>query len=261
MLISKFIAANFNIGNNALYDFVNITILVYSLVLPPLVVLFIKRLTQNGMVSRYMKNFKRRKAFALHLNFSFLAAAVISGILYPFAGVFWTDLIIIPIVSTINVFYVLYIYLYFDIASLSKDVVFYYSGAFSNFKDIDNQIVIDSHDPTGLETFQNYLKVLEKDKLYLQPDFSMSSFAAHVNIPKHALSSIINEYSDARLADIVKQKRVAYLQELLNSEDYKHFSIEGLAEISGYINKSSMYRHFKEVTGQTPAEYKKMLEI
>ncbi|MDR3061773.1 MAG: helix-turn-helix domain-containing protein, partial [Dysgonamonadaceae bacterium] len=54
----------------------------------------------------------------------------------------------------------------------------------------------------------------------------------------------INEY---RIKEIIK---------IMSDPAYKHMSIEEISEQGGFNSRSSFYKAFKDITGQTPSQFK-----
>ena len=49
--------------------------------------------------------------------------------------------------------------------------------------------------------------------------------------------------------------RVEHAKTLLNNSQYSNLTIEGIAQMSGFVTRSNFYSAFKNETGQTPSDY------
>ena len=97
----------------------------------------------------------------------------------------------------------------------------------------------------------------KKNKTYLQSDFSLTSLAASIDIPKHHLSQIINEEMHTTFYDLVNTKRIEYAKLLIREKNNMHLTLEGLGYECGFNSKSTFFYNFKKHTGKTPGQFKK----
>jgi AraC-like DNA-binding protein len=74
------------------------------------------------------------------------------------------------------------------------------------------------------------------------------------------LSQIINEYYQQNFFDFVNSYRIEAVKSKLQKPDYDAYSLLAIAYECGFGSKSSFNRIFKNITGQTPTQYKKNLQ-
>ncbi|MCX7985881.1 MAG: AraC family transcriptional regulator [Bacteroidales bacterium] len=103
-------------------------------------------------------------------------------------------------------------------------------------------------------------RAMEEEKVYLRPQLSLQELAKKVNLSPSMLSQILNIYFNSNFSDFVNQYRVRAVIEKLQNPYYNRFNIVVLAYESGFNSKASFHRIFKQHTGKTPTEYKRMLE-
>lgn len=105
------------------------------------------------------------------------------------------------------------------------------------------------------ETILSRLKaVMENEKLFLNPSFSLPDLAEKLRISVHQLSQAINEGLGKSFFELVAEYRVNEAKQLL--KDQPNIKIEEIAEQVGYNSKSSFNTVFKKITGKTPSEFR-----
>lgn len=98
-------------------------------------------------------------------------------------------------------------------------------------------------------------ELLEKEKIYKQPDLSMIKLANKLNTNTSYLSVIINKRFKESFKTLINKYRINEARRLFKSSDYANFSIEGISEEVGYQSRSTFYQSFKQITGLTPTQY------
>lgn len=99
------------------------------------------------------------------------------------------------------------------------------------------------------------LQVMGRQKPYLDPDFSLAGLSQLCHVDKFKLSMAINQGMNTSFFSLVNQYRVEEFIRLTSSDDYHNFSLLGIAQESGFKSKSTFYKAFRELKGQTPKEY------
>lgn len=97
-------------------------------------------------------------------------------------------------------------------------------------------------------------QVMEIEKPFLNPAFSLPDLADKLKISVHQLSQTINEGLNKNFFELAAEYRVNEAKRLL--KDQPHIKIEEIAEQVGYHSKSSFNTVFKKVTGMTPSEFR-----
>jgi AraC-like DNA-binding protein len=105
------------------------------------------------------------------------------------------------------------------------------------------------------KTEREMLEVIEKEKLYLEPKFSLRDLADRLGQSTHNISRIINAREGRTFYDLINGYRVQHLQQLLADPAKQHLTILALGLESGFNSKASLNRIFKNVTGLTPRQY------
>jgi AraC-like DNA-binding protein len=99
---------------------------------------------------------------------------------------------------------------------------------------------------------------MQLEKPHLNPDLTLPDLASSIGIPSYQLSRIINEQFRCNFFEFINEYRVNEVKSKINSLEWNHFSLLGIAFESGFNSKSAFNRVFKKVTGHTPSEYKSM---
>lgn len=86
-------------------------------------------------------------------------------------------------------------------------------------------------------------------------DVTLEKMAIHFGYQPKYLSRLIRQLFDQTFSQLKTETRVSISKSLL---ELTTKSIEEISEIVGYPSISSYYRAFKEATGMTPSEYRKM---
>jgi AraC-like DNA-binding protein len=108
--------------------------------------------------------------------------------------------------------------------------------------------------------FDSLVKYMESAQPYLDDQLTLSQLAADLNISVNNLSQIINEYYQQNFFDFVNGYRIEAVKSKLQKPDYDAYSLLAIAYECGFGSKSSFNRIFKNITGQTPTQYKKNLQ-
>ncbi len=103
--------------------------------------------------------------------------------------------------------------------------------------------------------YKKFKELLEKEKIYKQPDISASKLARKLNTNTSYLSIIIHNRFEESFKSIINKYRINEARRLLTSPEYSKYSIEGIAEEVGYNSRSTFYQSFKQITGLTPTQY------
>ena len=107
--------------------------------------------------------------------------------------------------------------------------------------------------------FEAVLQQIEEHKLYLNQELTLRLLAQQVKVNEKKLSSWINQYTERNFYQLINQYRVDEFKRQLTLPENQNYSLLGVAQNSGFRNKSTFYKVFKELEGFTPNDYKKGL--
>jgi putative ABC transport system permease protein len=115
--------------------------------------------------------------------------------------------------------------------------------------------------PTEIKQKGAWLKKTVKAGLYYQdPELSLSSLAETLGLTTHELSRIINTVFKKSFNDFINEYRVAKVVQKMQDPACDHLTLLGIAFESGFNSKTTFNRTFKQITGESPAEYKNHLK-
>ena len=98
-------------------------------------------------------------------------------------------------------------------------------------------------------------RVMETDKLYLDANLSLQKLASYLAISPNYISQTLNETLSINFFDFVNQWRIeAAKPKIIANQD----TVLNIALDVGFNARSSFYKAFKQETGQTPSEFRKM---
>jgi len=102
-------------------------------------------------------------------------------------------------------------------------------------------------------------QLLSADKIYRDPDLSMTKLADLSGLSNSYLSQILNQLQGQNFFDYVNSFRIDEVKQHIQDPKYAHYTILGIAEEAGFKSKSTFNAVFKKKTGMTPSQYKKTL--
>ena len=109
--------------------------------------------------------------------------------------------------------------------------------------------------PTSLQLSEQLSQIIEQEELFKQPDIRITDIAARLATNRTYISAIIKSLSGENFSNMINGYRVRYAQKLM--KEHPDMSVTEIAEESGFSSRSAFYRNFKEMTGLSPAEWKK----
>ena len=105
------------------------------------------------------------------------------------------------------------------------------------------------------KTLEPLLHLMRKEKPYLDPELSIVTLAAKLNMHPYKLSKLVNSKLQQNFFDFINKYRVEEFKNLALDAEHKHYSILVIAYDAGFNSKASFNRIFKNITGYTPSQY------
>lgn len=96
---------------------------------------------------------------------------------------------------------------------------------------------------------------LEKEKPFLNTEFSMSHLAVAFNVPQHHIANCFNQIIKKKFTSLRTEFRVNYAKELLANGLINTLSIDGIGAQAGFTTRSHFYASFKLIVGCSPLAY------
>ncbi len=113
----------------------------------------------------------------------------------------------------------------------------------------------------GVEEVKLFFRVkslMEKEKLYLDPNLTLKDVADHLHTNTKYLSQVVNHHAGCNFQHFINTFRVNEVKSKLTGEEFQNLTLFGIALQCGFKNKSTFYKVFREITGRTPKEYIRM---
>jgi AraC-like DNA-binding protein len=98
-------------------------------------------------------------------------------------------------------------------------------------------------------------------EFYLNPEIDRKELASYLNIQPHIFSSFISQAYQANLNDVINRYRIKYVEEGLKNGKWNELTQEAIAEKAGFNNRVTFLTAFKKVTGTTPTQYIKDIQL
>lgn len=118
------------------------------------------------------------------------------------------------------------------------------------------EVVEEKKEDIVLATWKQKVKSLvEDEKLYEEPELTLSSLAKKMSTNTSVLSRVINQGFNASFNDFINEYRINAVKEKLQSGEQKIQTLLGIAYDCGFNSKATFNRAFKKTTGLSPKEW------
>lgn len=139
----------------------------------------------------------------------------------------------------------------------------YYNGIFNQRTEIrkytleENSVNIKNVSKKGKEQIESIKTIIKTQKLFLNPQFSLSFLAEKLNLNESYLSHTFNQNSTVNFSEYVNKLRIKEAQQLLKNKQFENYTIIAIGLEAGFNSKSTFYNRFKKEVGVTPTQYRK----
>ncbi|TPG35419.1 helix-turn-helix domain-containing protein [Flavobacterium pectinovorum] len=104
--------------------------------------------------------------------------------------------------------------------------------------------------------FQKLEILCKEQHIYTDSTLNREKVAEKLGISAGYVSQIINTITEDNFANYINQYRVEAVKEMISNSEYENYNLLTMGLESGFTSKTTFYKAFKKVTGQTPNEYK-----
>tara|TARA_R110000868_G_scaffold119310_7_gene316046 strand:- start:9830 stop:11047 length:1218 start_codon:yes stop_codon:yes gene_type:complete len=111
---------------------------------------------------------------------------------------------------------------------------------------------------TKNQHFQNFLQLLDEEKLYRNPELSRDIVADKLNMSAGYLSQLISASVNSNFTSLINDYRIKDIEQMLLNPDFNKYSIVAIGLEAGFQSKSTFYSEFKKKTGYSPNQFKLM---
>jgi AraC-like DNA-binding protein len=102
------------------------------------------------------------------------------------------------------------------------------------------------------------LERMERDRLYLDPEITLPKLAQALDVPSAHLSQVLNDRLGRNFYEFINRYRVEAAQRRLAGPDSGRDKLITVALDCGFSSLATFNRVFKEISGRTPSEYRKV---
>ncbi len=179
--------------------------------------------------------------------FSFTTIYFLTAVTVSFFTAFangWRDFIYYYLLS--STIFLLIAFILYKKPEFLRSIQSKYLSSNLSKKDLDNII-------------EKLSSAFEKEEIYLDGRLSVRKLGKLIDENPHSISQAISLRLSTNFNSYVNRYRVDYAKKLFQDPAYDHYKIEGIALESGFNNKVTFNRSFKEFTGQTPSAYRSHL--
>ena len=110
---------------------------------------------------------------------------------------------------------------------------------------------------TADDIIPQLLDLMDKKKIYLDPDLTLRDLAAKLRIHYNHLSQIINTRFEMSYNDYVNKYRIEEVQRQLKDPANNDRTVLEIMYECGFYSKSVFNTAFKKFTGMTPSQFRK----
>ncbi len=102
--------------------------------------------------------------------------------------------------------------------------------------------------------------LMEKEKLYRNPDLTLPVLAKKLKLTPNTLSQVLNGYCGQSFYNFVNGYRLEEVVSMMRDPEFDDKSVLELLYEAGFKSKSTFNPIFKKWTGKTPSEYRKEIQ-
>jgi AraC-like DNA-binding protein len=105
--------------------------------------------------------------------------------------------------------------------------------------------------------FQRLDYLLTNERIFLNSALNSHDLAKLLNTNRTYLSIVIQEKFNTNFYNLINSYRVEEAKKYLSHEEFHKYTLDAIAEMSGFATRTVFYRTFKRLVNETPAEFKK----
>jgi YesN/AraC family two-component response regulator len=107
------------------------------------------------------------------------------------------------------------------------------------------------------ELYNNILSYFEKERPYINPDYTITQLANALNSNIVYISQAIKIHQDINYNLFVNTFRINHVKEMIAQNIHNKYTLEHIYLSSGFRNQSTFNKVFKQIEGITPSEFYK----
>jgi AraC-like DNA-binding protein len=198
---------------------------------------------------------------------------IISSLLFAYlitclAGLFFQydispTMNVLALTATFIIHWTAYIGIYKYKLAKNKDAIYNFLNKDFAISHTNLQIVENSTSEEYRESitadnlyFQKLELLCKEQHIYTDSTLNREKVAEKLGISVGYVSQIVNTITGDNFANYINQYRVEAVKEMISNSEYENYNLLTMGLESGFTSKTTFYKAFKKVTGQTPNEYK-----
>jgi len=215
---------------------------------------------------RHLKDSQEKKWILILLTivslllFAWLITAL-EGLLFNYD--ISSSMSVVALFATFIIHWTAYIGIYKYKLAKNKDAIYNFLNqdsavSYNNLQIADNITPQDYKESiTADNLYFQKLELLCKDQhIYTDSTLNREKVAEKLGISPGYVSQIVNAITGDNFAHYINQYRVEAVKEMIANPEYENYNLLTMGLESGFTSKTTFYKAFKKVTGQTPNEYK-----
>ncbi len=107
----------------------------------------------------------------------------------------------------------------------------------------------------------NIVTQLESKEYYADNLASLSELARKIGESPHHVSQVINEKLDKSFFELLAQYRVEKAKKIISGDKDNKLTVEEISEMVGYNSKTAFNNAFRKLSGKTPSEFRKSVNL
>jgi AraC-like DNA-binding protein len=215
---------------------------------------------------RHLKDSQEKKWIVTLLTI--VSSLVFAFLITALAGLFLqydisSTMSILALSATFIIHWTAYIGIYKYKLAKNKDAVYNFLNSnlaisYTNLQIVENNRPEEYRESiTADNLYFQKLEILCKDQhIYTDSTLNREKVAEKLGISAGYVSQIINTITGDNFAHYINQYRVEAVKEMISNSEYENYNLLTMGLESGFTSKTTFYKAFKKVTGQTPNEYK-----
>lgn len=112
-----------------------------------------------------------------------------------------------------------------------------------------------------LKILDNIILELETRHYFSDNLASLSELAKKIGESPHHVSQVMNEKLNKSFFELLASYRIEEAKRILSDNKKENLTIEEISEIVGYNSKTAFNNAFKKLTGKTPSEFRKSVNL
>ena len=122
----------------------------------------------------------------------------------------------------------------------------YLPAADNGRDDADRRVLVERFD-----------ELMSREKLYLRPDLTLGEVAGALGINRTYLSDAINKIGGSSFTTLLNELRIRDAVKLISNPSSDQYTVDALAQMTGFANRKTFHNAFVRTTGLTPSEFRR----